>query len=55
MLLAAHCRYLDCAFNLLLNLHQKDCWIEGFLREGDIKPMNFMICTLKHILDASKK
>lgn len=55
VLLTAYCRYLDSAFSLLVNLHEKSCWIEGFLKEGDIRAMNFLICTFKHILDASKK
>jgi hypothetical protein len=54
-LFAANCGYWDSKFNLLLSLHEKCSWIEGFLLEGDSKPMNFLICTFKEMLNASKK
>lgn len=42
-------------FNLLLNMQEKSSWIEGFLKEGDAKAMNFLLCTLKEMLDGTKK
>jgi len=42
-------------FNLMININEKWSWIEGFLTKGDIKAMNFLICTLKEIIDGSKK
>jgi len=46
---------MDTSFNLMLNLHEKNSFIEGFLLAGDLKAMNFLMCTLKEILDSAKK
>ena len=55
IILTANCRYLDTIFDIMLNLNEKNSFIEGFLKRGDLKSMNFLICTYKHILDGSKK
>lgn len=53
--LAASCEFGGSSFNIMINIHEKWSWIEGFLRKGDVKAMHFLICTLKEIIDSSRK
>jgi len=39
----------------MINIQENELWVEGFLKEGDSKHMNFLVCTLKDILDGGKK
>jgi hypothetical protein len=48
-------RYGESIFDIVLLLGEKGSWIEGYLLIGENKPLHFMVCTLKEILDSSKK
>ena len=55
MLVGASCSFGDSFFNVILNVGEKWCWWEGFLLKGESKAMNFFICSLKEMIDGSKK
>lgn len=54
-LLGSSCQFGDSLFNIILNIGEKWCWFEGYLLKGESKAMNFLICSLKEMLDGSKK